>query len=290
MPFQAKIIEDSVSPQRIRLTTMELRYPRFIHAEVLTHRKFARNASSSRAIPVSKLIEDALGDPAMPIHWGRNQPGMQAREELIGLPREVTIASWLRARDAAVEQARLMVAHGAHKQIVNRILEPFTHIRVVVTATDWANFFALRRHPDAQPEIKRLADLMWIAMRSSEPTPLKPGEWHLPYVESHERQVLSLSNARKVSTARCARASYRLHDGSPSALDQDIRLYESLMEANPKHASPAEHQATPDRLIFGLPRLPLLWAKPRQHGPLHGWVQHRKTLAGEYINTYEDAA
>jgi hypothetical protein len=290
MPFQVKVISDSISPARIRLTTLELRYPRWIHSEILTHRMFARNASSSRAIPVEKLIQDALEDPAMPIHWGRNQSGMQAREELVGMGLEITRASWLRARDAAVEQARLMAAQRAHKQIVNRILEPFTHIRVVITATEWANFFALRRHADAQPEIKHLADLMWTAMQASKPTSLKPSQWHLPYVETHERETLSLSSALKISTARCARVSYRLHDGRASTLEQDMLLYDSLVASNPKHASPAEHQATPDRLLIGLTGMPILWAKARQHGPFVGWVQHRKTLPDENIQTYEDAA
>jgi hypothetical protein len=286
MPFEAKIVCDSISPALIRLTTLELRYPRFIHAEVMTHRAFARNASSSRAIPVERLIQDALEEPALPIHWGQNQAGMQARGELDGAGRSIVQAAWLQARDAAVAQARIMAAQGAHKQLVNRILEPFTHIRVVVTATEWANFFALRRHADAQPEIRHLADLMWVAMQTSQPVDLRPGEWHLPYVTANE--ALDVEHALKVSTARCARVSYRLHDGKPTTLEKDLALYEALVGADPKHASPAEHQATPDRLLFGLTGQPIAWAAAALHGPFRGWVQHRKTLPHENITVYEE--
>jgi hypothetical protein len=281
MPFEAKIVCDSISPALIRLTTLELRYPRFIHAEVMTHRAFARNASSSRAIPVERLIQDALEEPALPIHWGQNQAGMQARGELDEAGRSIVQAAWLQARDAAVAQARIMAAQGAHKQLVNRILEPFTHIRVVITATEWANFFALRRHADAQPEIRHLADLMWVAMQTSQPVDLRPGEWHLPYVTANE--ALDVEHALKVSTARCARVSYRLHDGKPTTLEKDLALYETLVGADPKHASPAEHQATPDdQYLMGQ------WHRPALHGPFNGWVQHRKMLPNENISIYQE--
>jgi len=185
MTITAKIIADSVSPDGVRITTMQLRYPRFIHAEFLTHRMFSRNASSSRAIPVERLIADIEADHAMPVYWGKNQKGMQAREECDGRVKSWEFGpspsefgggmswtaeeAWHFARDNAIKMARAFHEAGYHKQIVNRLLEPFSHINVLVTATDWANFYALRRHEDAQPEMKALADAMWEAQQASEP-------------------------------------------------------------------------------------------------------------------------
>jgi hypothetical protein len=294
LPFEVKIIRDSISPAGIRITTFELYYPRFIHAEFMTHRKLCRNASSSRAIPVSKLIQDALDRPAMPIHWGKNQPGMQANEELTGHDLFMAKEAWLQGRDRAVEIARTMMLMGVAKQIVNRILEPFTHIRVVVTATDWANFYALRRHPDAQPEMKHLADLMWDAQQASKPWLLKPGQWHLPYIEERDWDHYNsapdetlytdpgaINSLLMISTARCARVSYRLHDGRETSWVEDEALYQRLVGGHPKHASPSEHQATPD--IGSEAR----WLQPELHGPFTGWIQHRKTIPGENIDFYE---
>ena len=56
MGYSARVLLDSVSPGGVRLVTMEVRYPRFIHAEFMTHRMFSRNAGSSRALPIRKMI------------------------------------------------------------------------------------------------------------------------------------------------------------------------------------------------------------------------------------------
>ena len=298
MTITAKIIADSVSQMGVRLTTMQLRYPRIVHSEFMTHRMFSRNASSSRAIPVERLIQDVMDDPAMPVFWGKNQPGMQAAEELEGRVLHSVKSHWLMARDTAVYHARMMVADGAHKQIVNRLLEPWCHINVVVTATDWSNFFALRRHPDAQPEMRALADAMWEAREASAPKLLVPGQWHLPYV-----QISDMCNrwdvdpgtivpahvwdeAIKLSVARCARVSYLTHEGKPPNVVDDLRLYDRLIGSTPLHASPAEHQATPDTCAttladskYGI----IAWQNLHQHGNLHGWRQYRKMLPNECV-------
>ena len=187
MTITAKVICDSICKQsKIRITTLELEYPRFIHSEFMTHRMFSRNASSSRAIPIMKMIQAVIDNPAMPIHWGKNQAGMQAREQLEDRYQLQAQLLWKAARDSAVEHAKTMLALGAHKQIVNRILEPFTHIRVIVTATNFANFFALRDHEDAQPEIRELAVAMKKAIEESTPQLLGIGEWHLPYLDAED--------------------------------------------------------------------------------------------------------
>lgn len=309
MTITAKIIADSISEHSPRLTTYELRYNRFIHPEFMTHRMFSRNASSSRAIPVEKQIEDILRDTAMPEKWGKNQPGMQAREENDALVdihefsaqhREMIFGvtakeAWYDARDRAIESARAFHKAGYHKQIVNRLLEPFSHITVVCTATDYDNFFALRRHPDAQPEIKILADAMWEAREASTPRVLEYGEWHLPYITEEERSYLNSAENLKYdpepmgidtlircSVARCARVSYLTHDGKKPSQEADLALYDRLVGSHPMHASPAEHQATPDELFM----MDLGMRRPHLHGNLNGWIQYRKTLEGECVTDY----
>ena len=285
MTITAKVIADSVSPRSIRLTTMQLRYPKFIHGEFMTHRVFSRNASSSRAIPVERLIQDVMDDPAMPVFWGSNKPGMQAGEELPRHERRVAIEEWLWARAIAVEQARKIAKLGVHKQIINRIIEPWCHINVVVTATNWTNFFALRRHPDAQPEMRALADAIYAAREASTPTFMNSWQWHLPYVdrldETHELTVVDPLVCIKLSVARCARVSYLTHEGKAPNIEDDLKLYDRLVGATPLHASPAEHQATPD-LTGDLPT-PFSWQKPWLHGNFIGWIQYRKTLHNETV-------
>lgn len=273
MTIEAKVIADSISPGDVRLTTMQLKYPRFIHSELMTHRAFSRNASSSRAIPVKRMIADVLADPAMPVHWGKNQAGMQADGELTEEDALAVRAEWMRGMYYAVERAERMARMGAHKQIVNRVLEPYQHIRVVVTATDWANFFALRDHEDAQPEIRALAQAMRAAMGGSEPQRLEVGYWHLPYVTEEDRYHvgLNLKKLCRISAARCARVSYLKHDGANPSITEDEILYERLAGSMPIHASPLEHQATP------------LEDPTERSGNFRGWLQFRKTLEGECV-------
>jgi thymidylate synthase ThyX len=249
MTITATMIADSVSPQGVRLSTLSLRYPRFIHSEVMTHRAFSRNASSSRAIPIERMIQDVLDDPAMPIEWGANQPGMQAGG-VVDDPEECK-RIWLAARDDAVLQARDLAEMGVHKQIVNRILEPYMHINVLVSATEWGNFFTLRDHADAQPEIRELAQAIKVAMSESKPKELQWGEWHTPYSENGDKLM---------SVACCASVSYKTVEGKTMSFERAGAIYDKLM-GPPFHASPFEHVATP--CIEG-------------SGNFQGWRQWRK--------------
>jgi thymidylate synthase ThyX len=264
----AKVIEDSIAENGVRLTTLQLCYPRFIHAEFMTHRVFSRNASSSRAIPVAKMIEQVRNDPAMPIHWGKNQAGMQANEELAPMAQEGARQLWIQAARDAASIAQVMADVGLHKQVANRILEPYQYMHVIVTATEWENFFELRNHPDAQPEIHALAKVMHFAFAESRAVELKEGEWHLPYVTRAERLAFSndLELLLKLSAARCARVSYLTHDGQTPSVDKDVALYDRLVGSKPLHASPIEHQATP------LPEADM-WS-----GNFRGWLQNRKIV------------
>jgi hypothetical protein len=281
MTIEAKVIEDSVSVMGARLTTLQLKFHRYILPEFNTHRAFSRNASSSRAIPVAKMLEQVRTDPAMPIHWGKNQPGMQAHEELsdemdptLGTSRRQYIKNlWAQSAEQAADIAKRMSDLGAHKQVVNRILEPFQNVHVIVSATEWSNFFALRCHPDAQPEIQTLATEMRNALNQST-AKARPEDdrteagWHLPYITSEEREVhrdMPLLLAR-MSAARCARVSYLNHKGKAPSIDEDLKLYHRLVGASPIHASPVEHQGTP------LPNR----RQPSRN--FRGWKQYRELV------------
>ena len=268
--FKVTIIADSIH-QGKRITTMQLTYPRYIHAEFMTHRVFSRNASSSRAIPVERLIQASMGDMVLPIRWGKNQAGMQAAMEDLTQDDEVEAEQiWVETAIVCAEAARNLAALGLHKQWANRMLEWFGNITVVVTATEWDNFYELRNHPDAQPEIHHLAQLMHDAHEASEPHELKHGQWHLPYITDEDRFELAVPELIQISVARCARTSYFTHDGKVPSRQADIELYERLVGSVPLHASPAEHQATPANEEDA--------DDAAYTGNFRGWVQFRKLL------------
>lgn len=277
--IKAEIVADSLAPSGIRLTTFVLTYPRFIHAEFMTHRVFSRNASSSRAIPVKKQIQMVIDNPAIPLAFTKNKKGMQGGEALSGEEHERATSVWLGARDRAVEYAKLLSDLEVHKQYANRILEPWAHITVVCTATEFTNFFALRVHPAAQPEICALATLMWEAYSKSSPNPLEDGDWHLPFVSDltkfFYKEPDSYNTLLKMSVARCARVSYLNHEGKDPTLEEDLALYDRLLGSVPIHASPAEHQARASTNPFLV------------SGNFKGWEQYRKTLKDENITKFE---
>lgn len=287
MTISAKVIADSISPEGHRITSVQLRYPKFIHGELMTHRVFSRNAASSRAIPVARMIQDVIDDPAMPVSWGKNQKGMQATQEFDAAHSAHLQAIWLHGRDRAVETVTRLMDEGVHKQIANRILEPWFHITTLVTATEWDNFFELRCDKDAQPEMQTLANAIAEQMDTHQPKLLALGEWHLPYVTSSDTDWLAANGyentadpyveLRKTSVARCARVSYLTQDGLEPSLEQDLELYHKLVVARPIHASPAEHQATPDRFL----RIGVgggEWQYPHEWRNFKGWRQYRAMI------------
>ena len=279
--YEAKIIADSTNPVGDRLTTWELTYPRFVHAELMTHRMFSRNAASSRAIPTAKLMQRIEEHPGLPKWWGKNQSGMQAREELQGDDLERVKSLWLSGRDDALALAEQLHLGGLHKQIANRVLEPWMFITVIVSATEWGNWYHLRDDPNAQPEIAWVAREMRGLIEKSTPRELKVGEWHVPYVVTDDRAHPLYVDRRetggskgserywkflvKVSTARCARVSYLTHDGVRD-LGKDIELHDKLTESG--HWSPFEHPAEADD-------------GSGRHGNYFGWRQYRKQFKNE---------
>ena len=288
---------------------------------MMTHRQFSRNAASSRAIPVNKLIQDVIDDPFVPLHWGANQKGMQADQEC-----DQTVAvwntgegwryihkleAWLKACDAAVQVAESFNAAGYHKQIVNRLLEPFAHITVVVSGTEWSNFLALRDHKDAEPHIQILAQEVRKELdREDNIQILEPGQWHLPFANSGvdktnaEARITSNGMLRKVpmpdeinellikmAVACCASTSYKTVDGFDMTFDKAIELHDKLVGSAPLHASPAEHVAQADMLskdvIFDNDGCWIgeekVWDQPQLHGNFSGFIQYRKQLPNECL-------
>jgi thymidylate synthase ThyX len=258
----ASVVLDSLSPAGVRLTTLEVTLHRFVLAELNTHRVLSRNSASSRAIPTAKQVRRLVDDPALPVEFGTNQRGMQAGEALTGEAHDAALRVWLEARDHAVAAAEQLFELGVHKQVVNRILEPFMWHTVILSGTDWDGFWQQRCSPLAQPEIRVAAEAMRAAFDASEPAPLAEGGWHTPYVRDDEAD-LDVELRKRISAARCARVSYLTHDGRRD-LAADEELYERLVTADPPHWSPLEHVATP--------------AADPVPGNFHGWRQLRHSV------------
>jgi hypothetical protein len=295
--IKAKIIADSYSTVNgKRITTFELEYPRFIHSEIMTHRLFSRNAMSSRAVPIEKMIKQVQEDPAVPVHWGKNQSGMQAKEELSGYDLGTVKGYWKEAAENAADIASWMSSHGAHKQVVNRILEPFQLMKTVLTSTEFDNFFWLRKHEDAQPEIKELAEriyeqLEWNKLLTVE---LDAGDWHTPYYEAGywlKESETPLEDALAISSSCCAQVSYRLLDDS---IEKARKVYQRLVESTPVHASPFEHCASPMKEPQQTDKY--LWEAGMTHmdkdgnmwsGNLKGFIQFRQLIEGNVCNDFK---
>jgi hypothetical protein len=296
----ARILADSVSPDGQRMTTMEIEYPRFILAELNTHRMLSKNSASSRAIPVKAMHQHMTENPARPVHWGKNQPGMQANTELVGMDLTDAQFMWQRAQQDAMHWAQQMSERvGLHKQVANRITEPWMTMKTVISGTEWRNFFWLRAHADAQPEIHELAVKMWDAYNKSTPQLLQPGQWHVPYVTTQRGLdgtlhyidsndvYITAEQARVISASCCAQVSYRKSDDS---YEKAHKIFRQLIESQPCHASPVEHQATPMDLDTLDKYDPACWQDGVTHasrngdlwsGNLRGWIQFRKLIAGE---------
>jgi hypothetical protein len=296
---KAEIILDSINSKTDdRLTTWVLTYPRFIHSELMTHRMLSKNSASSRAIPSKKIIEMVVTEPAMPEFWGKNQSGMQAIEELSPLitgyegvatipdisPRGQAKRIWLEARDSAVKYTEQLIKIGLHKQIANRLLEPWFNITILCSGTEWENFFALRAHKDAQPEFRVLAEMMLEEYNKNIPIIRKPNgsltkfkplnvdiasieqDWHIPFGDKMPKGLSKLDQL-KVAIARGARLSYLTFDGEAD-IEKDFSIYDKLLDSQPLHTSPAEHPAFPI-------------SESKFVGNYRGWYQYRKLLPYE---------
>lgn len=275
--YFAGVVCDSLHPNGSRLTTIVATYPRFVHSELMTHRLFSRNASSSRALPVKKMIEAVIMNGAQPYSWGSNKPGMQAGEELRGKDKTDAVIEWNRARWAAITHAQEMVKTNAHKQIVNRILEPYAWITTVISATNWENFFHQRCTEFADPTLRHIAEMIFAVYDANVPAQLEIGERHLPFLEHASdreaiQKVIEPEQWPNIAVARCARVSYLNHNGTRDP-QTDIEMTRKL--ANDGHWSPFEHVATTiqdDRVVDDS-------TLSGNFAP--GWVQYRKMFEDE---------
>lgn len=288
--FDAKILADSRSPYGSRVSTIQVTFPRFLLAEVNTHRVFSRNSASSRAIPTEKLIERAETHPFVPETFNHRVKGMGVGETLDPADAEDARQVWLQARDCAVYHARALLNIGIDKSRANRLLEPFMWHTAIITSTHWNNFFALRCPPGAEPtidfpaqlEFQRIAIMMRNSLVLSEPQELSEGEWHLPLVTQAEIDDVgedidmlppnqSAEYWPMISAGRCARVSYDTQN-KDEAIYLSYQRAERLMKSG--HMSPFEHQARPlyqeeymMQDAFG--------------GNLSGWTQFRKLIPFE---------
>lgn len=271
MSYSVTILQDSISPGDIRLTTMEVTLPRIVLAEFNTHRVFSRNSASSRAIPVKKSIEMVREDPFIPEVFAQNQPGMQGNNPLESNDAEQARKVWHQALEDALFHASRLEHLGVHKALANRILEPFKWQTIIVTATEWSNFFALRTDKNAQPEIRKAAEMMLEQYQKSEPWVIDYDQWHLPLLGAdfpYDDPNPDWDYWKKVSVGRCARVSYLTHDGKRDP-DKDVELHDKL-KTN-RHLSPFEHVATPLDI----------YERPSWSGNFRGWFQYRKEIPFE---------
>jgi hypothetical protein len=252
------------------MLTVQVRFPRIVHSELMTHRALNKNAGSSRAKPIKKMLAQVFREPACPVEWGAAQAGMQAHTQLTGWRLFGVKALWKSAAMFAAAHSWAMMKLGAAKQIANRVTEPYQYIDVLISGTEWDNFDMLRCHPDADPTMQALAIEIMTAIELSVPKLLRFGQWHLPYVTAEERRTLPLHDQKIISAARCARISYDPFDGNPS-VEKERERFAKLVGQQPIHASPTEHQATPAMTSV-------------RSGNLVGWLQLRGDIEKELKN------
>lgn len=316
MAFAAKVVLDSINPDRQRLISVLATYPRFIHAEIMTHRDRARNAASSRAIPwktkrkklvnesdaeyAANMAEGGLPtlttncmyrmiseDPVIPMKWGAEQSGMQTGGEIAEELRPKAQAIWLNAMKNALASADELATLGVHKSLCNRLTEPWMWITVLMTATEWKNFFRLRCHPDAEIHFQKIAGMIRYEIARSTATRLNFFEWHTPFVDNEEKkeiegahrsgalivpvEMTALDCIKRISAGRCARLSYLTHEGKRDwGLDIALATKLIVRPDDVIHASPLEHVARSAD-------------KSCRSGPYRGWFQYRKEFHNENV-------
>jgi thymidylate synthase ThyX len=259
----AKIIADSFNTATgDRLTTMVIKFHRDILAQFNKHRVFSSNTASSRAIPVEKMIQSVIDDNVYPLHFGKAKRGMQATEEIAEI--ETAKRQWTWYREDCIHRARQFLELGLHKQVINTVLESVSTTTVIVTSTEWQNFFNQRCTPAAQPEMQAIANEMKKVYELSEPKQFKAGEWHLPFITEDEVIENSFEKCLAVSVGRCARVSYLNHEGVRNVQD-DINLHDKLISSNPPHLSPLEHSAVAN-------------SHPGNFANFTGWQSYRNIL------------
>jgi hypothetical protein len=244
MKTEAKVILDSYI-NGVRVTTVELVIPRIVLSELNTHRVFSRNSGSSRATPFFKVLKSVCFRPSV---WRINGSGMQPKKDAGFIRSLLATIAWEKARIIAIAFSFFFnKILKIHKELSNRLLEPFQYTKVLVTSTDYQNFLVLRTHRTAQLEIREVAILLAEALDESKP---QERVIHLPYITALELEAAFVTSRQgnlrtffetiMASVARCARVSYLNFEGSTD-FGKDIDLFTKLAVNKPPHLSPLEH-------------------------------------------------
>jgi hypothetical protein len=260
--IHASIILDSINPDGVRLTTLVVNMPKFLVAQLNTHRRFSRNSASSRAITIGKNIEHMLVNPVTPADFGlpANGKGMQPKSMLTGTKAVMAKVVWKSAMYSMAGAAWLLSKIGLHKGWSNRLLEPFVYTSVLISATEWDNFLKLRTHGDAQDAMQAVANAIQEELTYSVPDTVPWGSWHLPYVGVIAEPTQEQFN---VSISCCAQISFRSLDTSPEKAERVVKS----LTGEVLHLSPMEHPAK------AMPT----YSFSNFHD---GWMQYRKFTYG----------
>lgn len=300
----AEVIKHSSTEHGKEIATVAVKYGLIVHSELLRHRMLSRGVKSNRAIPTKVIRQEVLNDPYVPVFLGLNKPGMVSTQEIKW--KRIGKAIFLSVRYPVVFAHWLLEKLGAHKEWTNRLLNPWQWVRETITFTEANNMYALRMHPAAQRDAQYVVECIKEAVDKSRECGnvdvLSNSEWHTPYVTSfrdtngefvymdNDGSYLTPAEASVCSAARCARSSYDKHDGGKATLEDDVKLFSSLMDDNPKHASPVEHQASPmskptvamhttvknalaEDGVTHVDKEGKLWS-----GNFMGWIQHRQLI------------
>ncbi len=307
MKISAEVVAASVSPAGYKIITLKVCGPDIIKPELLTHREMSRSFVSNRALPPA---EARRMTGFVPLHWGKAQKGMQSREEELSdkprvhdfgfrptSPVEDAKSLWNQAALQAEYASEKLEELGLHKQTCNRVLQPFQWCTGVITATcqapgEWpmANFLGLRaKSAKVEPHMHELAWCVADAINGAMWERVDAGQWHLPFIKL-ERRIIDADDAKRLAMAsamRCARASYNKLEGGTATIEEDAeRARTHLMAPGDLHGSPFEHQAMCPNDFAANPAY--------SHGPhgrsgnFAGWIQFRKTLAGERSTFTDD--
>lgn len=309
----AKVLKDSVSPTGVRLTTLIARFPRFILAELNTHRVLSRNSASSRAIPTERLIQSVKDNPFIPETFNSRIKGMGIGDELNSDESDYAKNTWIRASQDAIHRATILSEIGIDKSRANRILEPFMWHTAIISSTEWDNMMGLRcpdgDSPDkdfpAQWEFQQISILIRDAMKASEPESLEYGQWHIPLIHgiaSDDPYIIDVLDSsdrieiiKKVAARQLARVSFDTHTQYESV---DVAVSKSHDLSSSAHFSPFEHIARPlayidtfnkmseiaDKIVMPVSCLgdtlrnsmDKMWC-----GNFRGWIQMRKEFKNE---------
>ena len=264
--IKVEILKYSQSEQTgKRISTFKITIPKFVWGHIISHRLLSRNSASSRAIPAKKIRWSVISNPYLPVYFGKNKPGMQSGEKFTGTKLFISKKVWLWSRYIPIMFHFVGEKISIHKEILNRMLEPWLMVDIIVTSTEWSNFLNLRIKEDTQPETRLVAEKINSLLKFSKPTILKTNEWHLPFILKEEEN-LDINTKKKISVARCARVSYATFDGKTSNINNDLKLYDKLSYSG--HWSPFEHVAK-------------VLDQEDRYGNFIGWMQHRKEFYGE---------